>query len=94
MIWAHERGQKDSNLRASYRLWFSRPAHSSALPCPLATATLYGTLRPCGLRLSARFGFASACRHAQADAFACQPGAFGFALGALSGSRLGASPRA
>ena len=30
-----ERGQKDSNLRASYRLWFSRPAHSSALPCPL-----------------------------------------------------------
>src|SRR5215210_8389248 len=31
------RGQKDSNLRALYRLWFSRPAHSSALPCPLAT---------------------------------------------------------
>ena len=29
------RGQKDSNLRAFYRLWFSRPAHSSALPCPL-----------------------------------------------------------
>jgi hypothetical protein len=44
--------------------------------------------------LSARFGFASACRHAQANAFACQHGAFGFALGALSGSRLGASPRA
>src|SRR4051795_7974729 len=34
---AHERGQKDLNLRAFYRLWFSRPAHSSALPCPLAT---------------------------------------------------------
>ena len=78
MIWAHERGQKDSNLRASYRLWFSRPAHSSALPCPLATATLYGTLRPCGLRLSARFGFASACQHARL-ALACQHGAFGFA---------------
>src|SRR5215218_5251086 len=31
------RGQKDSNLRAFYGLWFSRPAHSSALPCPLAT---------------------------------------------------------
>ena len=30
-----KRGQKDSNLRALYRLWFSRPAHSSALPCPL-----------------------------------------------------------
>jgi hypothetical protein len=30
-----KRGQKDSNLRAFYRLWFSRPAHSSALPCPL-----------------------------------------------------------
>src|SRR5215210_1190187 len=33
---ARKRGQKDSNLRAFYRLWFSRPAHSSALPCPLA----------------------------------------------------------
>src|SRR5829696_2087865 len=32
------RGQKDSNLRAFYGLWFSRPAHSSALPCPLATS--------------------------------------------------------
>src|SRR5215218_2681252 len=32
---AGERGQKDSNLRAFYRLWFSRPAQSSALPCPL-----------------------------------------------------------
>jgi len=42
--------------------------------------------------LSARFGFASACQHAQANAFACQHGAFGFALGALSGSRLGAMP--
>src|SRR5215212_7400661 len=32
---SRKRGQKDSNLRAFYRLWFSRPAHSSALPCPL-----------------------------------------------------------
>src|ERR687898_3272067 len=40
-----ERGQKDSNLRAFYRLWFSRPAHSSALPYPLdgfSRCRLYG----------------------------------------------------
>ena len=29
-----EQGQWDSNPRAHYRHWFSRPAHSSALPCP------------------------------------------------------------
>ena len=31
-----EQGQWDSNPRACYRHWFSRPAHSSALPCPSA----------------------------------------------------------
>ncbi|CAA9428141.1 hypothetical protein AVDCRST_MAG82-1907 [uncultured Rubrobacteraceae bacterium] len=42
--------------------------------------------------MSARYGFAYAYQHAQANALACQHGAFGFAFGALSASRPGAAP--
>src|SRR5829696_8912706 len=41
-----ERGKWDSNPRVSDHLWFSRPAHSSALPYPRAPDyTIFGRRR-------------------------------------------------